>query len=63
VVPKQRSLSLVARARRTRGLPFRERLEVAMHRELKHVGPVCHACTMNASRLAALASAPTVVAV
>jgi hypothetical protein len=34
-----------------------------MHRELKHSGPVCNPCTLNASRLAALASAPRVVAV
>jgi hypothetical protein len=44
-------------------LPFRERLEEAMHRELKHEGPVCHVCRMNCSRLAALASAPRLVAV
>jgi hypothetical protein len=51
------------RARRKVVLPFRERLEEAMHRELKHVGPVCHVCRMNGSRLAALASMPAVVAV
>jgi hypothetical protein len=51
------------RARRKVVLPFRERLEEAMHRELKHVGPVCHPCRMNGSRLAALASMPAVVAV
>jgi len=51
------------RARRKVVLPFRERVEEAMHRELKHVGPVCHACRMNGSRLAALASMPAVVAV
>lgn len=51
-----RPLVTKERARRKVTLPFRERLEAAMHRELKHVGPVCHPCRMNASRLAALAT-------
>ena len=51
------------RARRKVVLPFRERLEHALHRELKHHGPVCHPCRLNASRLAALATQPAVVAV
>lgn len=50
-------------ARRKVVLPFRERLEEAMHRELKHDGPVCHACRMNGSRLASLAAMPAPVAV
>jgi hypothetical protein len=50
-----RSLVAKVRARRKVVLPFRERLEEAMHRELKHDGPICHPCRMNASRLAALA--------
>lgn len=59
LAPAKAARPLVAkeRARRKVTLPFRERLEVAMHRELKHVGPVCHPCRMNASRLAALATA------
>jgi len=57
--PTKGARPLVAkeRARRKVTLPFRERLEAAMHRELKHKGPVCHPCRMNASRLAALATA------
>jgi hypothetical protein len=56
--PEKAARPLVAkeRARRKVALPFRERLEAAMHRELKHKGPVCHPCRMNASRLAALAT-------
>ena len=59
LAPAKPARPLVAkeRARRKVTLPFRERLEVAMHRELKHAGPVCHPCRMNASRLAALATA------
>lgn len=51
-----RPLVAKERARRKVVLPFRERLEEAMHRELKHKGPVCHPCRMNGSRLAALAA-------
>lgn len=56
LAPTKAARPLVAkeRARRKVTLPFRERLEAAMHRELKHAGPVCHPCRMNASRLAAL---------
>jgi hypothetical protein len=50
-----RPLVAKVRARRKVVLPFRERLEEAMHRELKHKGPVCHPCRMNGSRLATLA--------
>ena len=56
VTKAARPLVAKERARRKVTLPFRERLEAAMHRELKHVGPVCHPCRMNASRLAALAT-------
>jgi len=58
LAPSKAARPLVAkeRARRKVTLPFRERLEAAMHRELKHKGPVCHPCRMNASRLAALAT-------
>ena len=58
LAPTKAARPLVAkeRARRKVTLPFRERLEHAMHRELKHAGPVCHPCRMNASRLAALAT-------
>lgn len=58
-----RPLVAKVRSRRNVVLPFRERLEEAMHRELGHDGPVCHACRMNGSRLAALAAMPAVVAV
>ena len=61
--PTRRPLVAKVRARRKVVLPFRERLEEAMHRELKHDGPVCHACRMNGSRLAALAATPKLVAV
>jgi hypothetical protein len=63
--PTKGARPLVAkeRARRKVVLPFRERLEHAIHRELKHDGPVCHPCRMNASRLAVLATQPAVVAV
>jgi hypothetical protein len=61
--PAVRPLVAKERARRKVTLPFRERLEEAMHRELKHEGPVCNPCRLNGSRLAALAAMPAVVAV
>ena len=61
--PTSRPLVAKERARRKVVLPFRERLEEAMHRELNHVGPVCNPCRLNGSRLAALAAMPAVVAV
>ena len=61
--PASKPLVAKERARRKVVLPFRERLEEAMHRELKHEGPVCNPCRLNGSRLAALAAMPAVVAV
>ncbi len=61
--PTAKPLVAKERARRKVVLPFRERLEESMHRELKHQGPVCNPCRLNGSRLAALASMPAVVAV
>jgi hypothetical protein len=72
VVPRQRDVApepvapkprlrrpLVVLAKRHDGRPvsFSERVEERMHRELKHVGPVCHRCRLNGSRLATLAAA------
>lgn len=56
---------LIARVRKADGRPlsFSERLSVAMHREFGHPGPVCHGCRMNASRLAALGSAPSPISI
>jgi hypothetical protein len=60
VAPKPRlRRPLVVLARRHDGRPvsFSERVEERMHRELKHVGPVCHRCRLNGSRLATLSAA------
>jgi hypothetical protein len=67
VVPvrPRRTRPLIAKVRRAdgRALSYSERLEEAMHRQLKHPGPVCHRCRMNASRLASLAPAGGRIAV
>jgi hypothetical protein len=61
----RRARPLIALVRRSdgRALSFSERLGERMHANLKHTGPVCHRCRMNASRLASIAAGASPIAI
>jgi hypothetical protein len=61
----RRARPLIALVRKSdgRALSYSERLGERMHANLKHAGPVCHRCRMNASRLASIAAGASPIAI